>query len=326
MDREINFSVLGEGFIGKKHKFFIEQTKDARLLSTIDSVNPESDYSSIKSFVEGDKGETDVVCIATPNGLHGDQAIELLNAGYHVVIEKPMALHKAKATEVVETAQRMDKKVFVVMQNRYSPSAQWLKSLVDSGALGKLYFVQVNCFWNRDGRYYKGTTWHGSKELDGGTLFTQFSHFVDLLYWCFGDFHKIRTRLFDFNHENLTEIEDSGMIGFEFENGGIGQFNYSTSAHQTNLESTLTLLSENASIKIGGQYMDQIIHCSDPNFKPEEVKPFDVQMGPYKGNSANHRFVFDNVVHTLKGTQKEATNAKEGLAVVDIIERIYNAR
>ena len=108
-----------------------------------------------------------------------------------------------------------------------------LKEILDQGILGKIYMVQVNCFWNRDDRYYKPNPetgrpggWHGTKDLDGGTLFTQFSHFIDLMYWYFGDITNINARLRDFKHQTTTDFEDSGFISFDFTEGGMGSLNY----------------------------------------------------------------------------------------------------
>lgn len=105
------------------------------------------------------------------------------------------------------------------MQNRYSPPAKWMKNIVDKGVLGDIYMVQINCFWNRDERYYTPQTWRGSKEYDGGVLYTQFSHFIDMMYWLFGDIKSIQTKLYNNNHIGITEFADSGFSSFEFVKG-----------------------------------------------------------------------------------------------------------
>jgi UDP-N-acetyl-2-amino-2-deoxyglucuronate dehydrogenase len=147
------------------------------------------------------------------------------------------------------------------MQNRYSPPSQWIKSVVDQRLLGDIHLVQVNCYWNRDERYYKAGSWKGSNALDGGTLFTQFSHFIDILYWLFGDITDIQGKFADFNHNDLTEFEDSGLVTFRFLDGGMGCLNYSTAVWDKNLESSMTIIGSNGSVKIGGQYMDQVEYC-----------------------------------------------------------------
>jgi predicted dehydrogenase len=194
--------------------------------------------------------------------------------------------------------------------------------------------VQINCYWNRDDRYYKPdpksgrpTTWHGTKDLDGGTLFTQFSHFIDLMYWYFGDITNIKARFSDFSHQNSTDFEDSGFISFEFVDGGIGSLNYSTAVWDTNLESSITIVAENGSIKVGGQYMNEVEYCHIKDYVmpvlAESNPPNDY--GPYKGSAANHHYIYDNIVDVLNGDGKITTNALEGMKVVEIIERIYSS-
>jgi predicted dehydrogenase len=188
--------------------------------------------------------------------------------------------------------------------------------------------VQLNCFWNRDDRYYSKGNWHGSKELDGGTLFTQFSHFVDIMYWLFGDIENINGSFYDFNHSNLTEFEDSGLVSFDFLNGGSGVINYSTSVWDKNLESSMTIIGENGSIKVGGQYMDKVEYCHIKGYTMPELAPTNPgnDYGAYKGSAQNHNYVIDNVIDVLNNRASITTNALEGLKVVDIIERIYSCK
>ena len=189
-------------------------------------------------------------------------AIAALKANHHIVLEKPMALSKNSCEKILHTALNHAKQVFCVMQNRYSPPSDWLKTVVDANVLGDIYMVQTNCYWNRDERYYTEGSWHGSKDMDGGPLFTQFSHFIDTLFWVFGDIKNIQARFYDFNHKLLTSFEDSGIVQFDFLSGAAGVLNYSTSVWHQNFESSLTVIAEKGTLKIGGQYMDQIEYCS----------------------------------------------------------------
>jgi predicted dehydrogenase len=188
--------------------------------------------------------------------------------------------------------------------------------------------VQLNCYWNRDERYYKPGNWKGTEDLDGGTLFTQFSHWIDIMYWIFGDITNIQAKFADFNHQKTTAFEDSGFVSFDFLNGGMGCVNYSTAVWDKNLESSLTIVGSKGSVKVGGQYMDQIEVCNIKDYvmpKLEDTNPAN-DYGAYKGSANNHHSVIENVVDTLKGKNKISTNALEGLKVVDIIERIYSLR
>jgi predicted dehydrogenase len=199
---------------------------------------------------------------------------------------------------------------------------------VSEGRLGKIFMVEVNCYWNRDERYYKPGDWKGTLDQDGGTLFTQFSHFIDIMYWLFGDIKNINARFESFNHKHLTELEDSGIITFDFVKGGMGSINFSTSVWDKNMESSITIIGETGSVKVGGQYMDQVEYCHIKDYVMPELAPSNPpnDYGPYKGSAANHQYVIQNVIETLQHKNSATTNALEGLKVVDIIERIYEHR
>jgi predicted dehydrogenase len=188
--------------------------------------------------------------------------------------------------------------------------------------------VQLNCYWNRDDRYYKPGNWHGTQELDGGTLFTQFSHFIDIMYWLFGDITNIKGKFADFSHKDLTDFEDSGFVSFDFVQGGMGSLNYSTSVWNKNLESSITIIGEKGTIKVAGQYMNEVTYCDIEGYTMPELAPSNPpnDYGPYKGSAQNHHYVIQNVVDTLKQNGQISTNVLEGLKVIDIIERIYEVR
>jgi UDP-N-acetyl-2-amino-2-deoxyglucuronate dehydrogenase len=331
---KIKFAVLGAGHIGKRHAEMICRNDECELVAIVDTnkqileaatkLYPATGFSSLNEFLASDI-KAEVVCIATPNGLHAQQALQAIEHGLHVVIEKPMGLHKKECEDVIYKALHHSKHVFCVMQNRYSPPSEWLKKVVTENILGKIYMVQVNCYWNRDDRYYKSDTWHGTAALDGGTLFTQFSHFIDLMYWVFGDIEHVDAKFADHNHASLTDFEDSGFVNFRFTNGGLGSLNYSTSCWDKNLESSMTVIAENGSIKVGGQYMDKVEYCHIKDYTMPELKATNPpnDYGPYKGSAANHHYVIENVVDVLKGRATISTNALEGLKVADMIERIY---
>ena len=332
--KKIKFAVIGCGHIGKRHAEMICRNEDAELVALIDVKNREDlniekfnvpFFNSLNDFFQSGI-DVDVVNIATPNGFHSSQALECLDQKKHVVIEKPISLSKQDAEKVLFKALNVHCQVFAVMQNRFSPPSVWIKDLVESKVLGKINLVQLNCFWNRDDRYYIKDSWHGKLDLDGGTLFTQFSHFIDLMFWLFGDISNISKKLVDFNHEQLTEFEDTGIIHFDFINGGIGCLNYSTSVWDTNLESSMTIIGQKGSVKIGGQYMDKVEYCHIKDYIMPELAPTNPgnDYGAYTGSAQNHNFVIDNVVNTLNNKSVVSTNALEGLKVVEIIENIYS--
>lgn len=331
----IRFGVVGVGHIGKRHAEMIQRREGMELVAVADIRDQASCefvgnvpfYSDHEAMLEAHP-ELDVVCICSPNSFHSEQAITAIQADCHVVVEKPMALSRHNGERVLHAALAKGKQVFCVMQNRYSPPSIWLKELVDSGVLGSIFMVQIQCYWNRDDRYYSKIPWKGTLEKDGGTLFTQFSHFVDIMYWVFGDVHHIQSRFADFAHGHNTDFEDSGLITFEFvQNGALGALNFSTAVAETNFESSLTIIAENGTVKVGGQYMNEVEYCNIRGYEMPELPASNPanDYGHYKGSAANHGYIFENVQNALSGNGEITTNALEGLKVVDIIERMYAA-
>jgi predicted dehydrogenase len=335
--KTIRFAVVGCGYIGKRHAEMINRDPHAQLVGTVDILKdiqltdqdgrPVPHFTALEDFLKAGI-PCDVVNICTPNGLHASQAIQAIRSNKHVVIEKPLALSRKEAEDVLFEALRHNVLVFGVMQNRYSPPSRWLKEMVDSGRLGRIYSVHINCFWNRDQRYYTPGHWHGTADLDGGTLFTQFSHFIDIMFWLFGDIRNIRGHFADFAHQHLTDFEDTGVITFEFDSGALGTLSYSTAVWDKNLESSLTIIAEKGSIKVGGQYMEKVEYCHVKDYSFTELPPTNPgnDYGHYKGSAQNHNYVIENIVQVLNGSGHITTNALEGLKVVDIIERIYALR
>lgn len=336
MQEKVRFVVIGAGHIGKRHAEMIRREEEGELVAFVDIRSKEECgaqdfdvpfFTSMEELFESGL-DFDVANVCTPNGLHASQSLEALENRKHVVCEKPMALSKADCEKVIFKSLQMSKQVFCVMQNRYSPPSQWIKSIVEDGTLGEIFMVQLNCYWNRDDRYYKPGGWKGTADLDGGTLFTQFSHFIDIMYWLFGDITNIQGRFADFTHEFSTDFEDSGVVNFDFINGGMGCINYSTAVAIQNLESSITIIGSKGSVKIGGQYMNEVEVCSIEGYEMPvlaETNPGN-DYGHYKGSAANHNYVIKNVIDTLKGRTSATTNALEGLKVVEIIERIYTVR
>jgi predicted dehydrogenase len=327
----VRFAVVGCGHIGRRHMEMIARQPFAELAACCDVLPLGADFPGTPFFMSLEEMLAadlpfDVLNICTPNGLHAPMAVRALETGHHVVIEKPMALHTRDADRILQAADRSGRRVFCVMQNRYSPPSVWIKEMIDSHRLGQLFLVQINCYWNRDERYYRPGGWHGTRDMDGGTLFTQFSHFIDLLYWLFGDIANIRTRLADFNHQTLTDFEDSGIVTFDFLRGGMGVLSYSTSVYDANFESSVTIIGEKGTVKIGGQYMNEVEYCRVRDYTMPTLPPTNPgnDYGAYRGSAQNHHYVIENVVDVLRNRGAEiTTNAADGYKVVDMIERMY---
>lgn len=338
----IRFAVVGFGHIGRRHAAIVGAAAGARLVAVCDAVPrndlqwPEGLNPGLPFYQRLDEMladvEIDVVCICTPNGFHAEQAMDCLAASRHVVIEKPLALTVAECDAVIAAAETYDRHVFGVMQNRYSPASTWLKRVVEGGRLGRLLQVHIDCFWNRDARYYhtpEGKThpWHGNPCLDGGVLYTQFAHFLDLLCWSFGPVRVIHAVAANQTHHDLHPFADGGAAQFRLEGGGIGSLNFSTSVWDRNFESTLTVIGSRGTVKLAGQYMNELSYCHVKGLDPPSLPPASApnDYGGYRGSAANHHFVIDNVIDVLNGRAEVATTAREGREVVALIEDIYAA-
>jgi len=330
MSDKLRFAVLGCGHIGTRHINSIRAHKGCELVALCDTKPLQTAIAetSIPFFDNDDdlfNENFDVLCVATPNGLHEQHALKGLKQQRHVLIEKPMSLTAASCQRIIEEAKKQKREVFCVMQNRYSAPSKWLKELMQSKILGDVFFVTVNCFWNRDNRYYKKESWRGSKDLDGGTLFTQFSHFIDSLLWLFGDIENITTRFQNFSHRQVIDFEDSGSIQFNFQNGAIGNFNYTTSVPDENMESNITVIAEKGVVKISGQYMDRLEICKIPGGQVPLFAKQD-RPSPQQMMETNYSFLFDNIVCVLKYNGQKDIDPLEAYKVVAIIEKIYSGK
>lgn len=330
------------GHIGRRHAALIDAHPEATLVAVCD-VLPASQLSWPEGLAERvsyypdlsaalkEKEAYDVACICTPNGLHATQAIDALRAGLHVVLEKPIALTAVDAQKIAAVAQVESREVFGVMQNRYSPASAWLKKALDDNALGDVLQVHLDCFWNRDERYYFDQSgelhpWHGDADLDGGVLFTQFSHFIDLLCWAFGAPQILAAQFRNQRHQAIHPFPDTGMVHFSLPGGSLGSLNFSTGIWDKNFESTLTVIGSKGTIKLGGQYMNLVRHCHVAGLAHPELPPSlpANDYGGYTGSAANHHYVIDNVVDVLRGRANVATPVEDGIAVVKTIEAMQH--
>lgn len=330
----IKFAIIGCGHIAQRHAKHIQQHPHAQLVGAYDIV-PEKNQAfvaqhQLPSFPTLDAllqhSNADIVNVCTPNGSHHETVIAALQAGKHVLVEKPMAIRKSDCEDMVLTALRYNRSLFVVKQNRFNPPVQAVKQLIHQQKLGQIYNVVVNCFWNRNAQYYQNSDWKGTKALDGGTLFTQFSHFVDVVYYLFGDFEVKYGVVKNVAHGNLIEFEDTGHFGLHFKkSGALGSFSYTTATYQQNMEGSITVFAEHATIKIGGKYLNTIDYQATNGFDISDLPNSNPanNYGYYEGSMSNHDKVMDNVVQTLQGKAQIMTNAYEGLKVVELIEQMY---
>jgi UDP-N-acetyl-2-amino-2-deoxyglucuronate dehydrogenase len=330
---KIKFAIVGCGRIAQRHAEHIH--KRGTLVAVCDTVQQKADklameygakpYYSITEMLSKER-EIDVVSVCSPNGLHAAHAMEALKAGCHVLCEKPMSLTSSESGEMIKLAEQVNKRLFAIKQNRFNPPVAAVKKVIEEGRLGKIYSLQLTCFWNRNADYYHNS-WKGTKALDGGTLYTQFSHFVDLLYWMIGDVKETKAYMSNYAHEGIIEFEDTGVVILRFANGAIGTINYTVNSYEKNMEGSLTIFGEKGTVKIGGQYLNELEYQNIEGYKienlPEGNKPNNY--GNYVGSMSNHDKVYDNLIEVLQNNASITTSSFEGLKTVEIIEKIYNS-
>jgi predicted dehydrogenase len=330
---EIQFAIVGCGRIAQRHAEHI--SKMARLAAVCDIKRQRADelaakhnckaYSSIEEMLKQEPA-IDVIAVCSPNGLHAEHTLKGLRAGKHVLCEKPMALRAADCRRMIEESEQNAKKLFVVKQNRFNPPIAALKKAVDEGRLGRIVNVQLNCFWNRTDAYYKDSDWKGTLDLDGGTLYTQFSHFIDLLIWMVGDIGNVEVLTRNFLHQSTIDFEDTGVVALEFTNGALGTINYTVNSYKKNMEGSISLFGEKGTVKIGGQYLNALEYQCIEGYEITNVAvsaPAN-DYGFYQGSMSNHDKVYQNVLNVLTHNDEIATSGLEGLKTVEVIERIYS--
>lgn len=328
-----NFAILGCGRIAKRHAGIIISLGN---LTAVSDIKPEraDEFGKLfgcKAFTDYKKmlseSNIDIVSTCTPNSLHHIHTIDALLSGKHVICEKPMAINVSDCIDMINASEKSGKKLFIVKQNRFNPPVAALKKLIDENRLGKIFNVEINCFWNRNEEYYLSSDWKGRESLDGGTLFTQFSHFIDLVYWLIGDVCRVHAYRKNYSHKNTIEFEDTGAALLEFNNGAIGTLSYTVNSFGRNMEGSITIIAEKGTVKIGGQYLNVLEYQNIENYKIEglpESRPAN-DYGFYQGSMSNHEDVYKNVIDVLDNNGTIAASAYEGMKTVEIIRKIYDA-
>jgi len=332
--KKYNFAIIGCGRIAQRHAQHITNNGILKAVCDTDQIKANAlatdykakAYYNLDDVLENEK-DIDVIAICTPNGLHSEQTIKSLRAGFNVLCEKPMAISVADAGQMISESLKANKLLFIVKQNRFNPPVVAIKNAIEKGKLGKIYSAQLNCFWNRNEAYYKNSDWKGTKKLDGGTLYTQFSHFIDLFYWLVGDVKEVKAKIANYAHQGIIEFEDTGAVSLEFYNGALGTINYSVNSFGKNMEGSITIFGEKGTVKIGGQYLNELEYQNFEDFSADNLPAGNPpnEYGEYKGSMSNHDKVYENVIKVLDKKAVIATNAFEGMKSVEIIERIYNS-
>jgi UDP-N-acetyl-2-amino-2-deoxyglucuronate dehydrogenase len=331
--KPVNFAVIGIGNIGRKHIKSLLSIDSISLEAVCDIDESKFEFckkvnSNITFFTDYHlllkEPDIDIITIATPHGLHAQMAMDAMEAGKHVIVEKPMALTVSECDRMNAVSQKTGKRLFIVKQNRFNKPILAVTKALDEKKLGKIYFVQCNVFWNRNEEYYSLSDWRGEKKLEGGALHTQVSHFIDLLVWWFGDIKQAKT-LVDTVHHNI-EIEDVGVSALQFNNGVLGSLAWTTNVYNKNFEGSITIIGEKGTIKIGGKYLNKIDYWDVKSYpQPENGEMDDLvnDYGSYFGTASNHDIMFHEIIAHFTQKRKGVVEGVEGEKTVQATELIY---
>ena len=328
--RKIRFAVVGCGRISKNHFDSLKLHKDEAELVAVCDVDPAALSKAVE--VTGAKGyprlelllreaDVDVVVLATPSGIHSIQAIEVAEAGRHVVTEKPMSTRWADGKRMVQACDARGVRLFVVKQNRRNKTLQLLKRAVDAHRFGRIYMVNMNVFWSRPQSYYDSAAWRGTWEFDGGAFMNQASHYVDLLDWMIGPVESVQAYIATLARN--IEVEDTGVASIKWRSGALGSVNVTMLTHKKNFEGSLTILGEKGSVRVGGVAVNEIQHWEFEDGAPgdEEVKEASYQTTSIYG--FGHPVYYENVIKTLRGEAEAETDGREGLRSLELLIAIY---
>lgn len=333
--KKIKFAIVGCGSIGKRHIAVLDAEPEAEIVAICDidaaKVNEQSNlYNGIKVFSDYatmlNEIDADIINVVTPHHLHASMTVDALNKGFHVLVEKPMALTSADCALMNDAAIKNNKNLWVVKQNRHNVPIRLAKDVLQNNRLGKIFIVKCDILWNRYQGYYDESPWRGKKQFEGGALYTQASHFIDLLVWWFGDVVSAKTMMETQNHQ--IETEDTGVSVLKFKNETIGNLIWTTCVYNKNYEGSITIIGEKGTVKIGGQYLNKIEYWDVEGFPlPEGIEFSDKPnaYGKYQGTSSNHDKVIKSIISQMQGRSFETVDGFEGIKSIAAIELLYGS-
>ncbi|HJV84455.1 MAG TPA: Gfo/Idh/MocA family oxidoreductase [Noviherbaspirillum sp.] len=329
-DRKIRFGLVGCGRISKNHIGAMQQHEDSCELVGVCDVDPRAlesaagatgakAYRSLEAMLADCKA--DAFVLATPSGLHSSQAIQVAQAGRHVVTEKPMATRWEDGKRMVAACDEARVRLFVVKQNRLNTTLQLLKKAIEDKRFGKINMVNLNVFWTRPQEYYDSAKWRGTWEYDGGAFMNQASHYVDLVEWLIGPVESLHA--YTATLQRNIEVEDTGVLSLRWRNGALGSVNVTMLTWPKNLEGSITVLGERGTVRIGGVALNEVQHWefADRSEDDDKVKTASYETGSVYG--FGHARYYDNVIKVLRGEAEPETDGREGLKTLEVLIATY---
>jgi len=241
-NKRLAFGVVGCGAIGPTHGAAVAQLADeAELVAVADPIAERAKtmagkfgvsriYEDYSQLIRDDG--VDVVCICTPSGMHADMAIAAMEAGKHVIVEKPMDVTLASCDRMIQAERKTGRKMTIISQHRFDSATQIVKQAIDSGKLGKIVLADAQIKWWRTQEYYDSGDWRGTWRWDGGgALMNQGVHTVDVLQYLVGGVKKLWAQTRTSAHTGI-EVEDIAVCACDFACGAVGTITATTAAYK----------------------------------------------------------------------------------------------
>ena len=299
-----------------------EKVEEKRVQFALDD-NTKS-YTDYKEMLAKEKPKLVAVC--TESGKHAKIALDCIDAGCHVIIEKPIALSLADADEIIRRAETKGVKVSASHQNRFNKSIQKIREAVEQGRFGKMLYGAAHIRWRRDENYYKQASWRGTWEQDGGALMNQCIHNIDLLRWMMGDEAEEVVGMTDRLNHPYIDCEDMGIALVRFKNGSYGVIEGTTDVYPKNLEETLYLFGEKGTVKAGGTSVNKIEAWKFSDGQDEEEKIIDeFHENPPNIYGFGHTPLYADMIDAIKNNREPYVNGEAGRRALELVLAIYKS-
>ncbi len=337
-NEDVGFAIVGTGGIAETYLEAISSAPGAELRAVYNRSGEKakrfasSSDIAVEGTLEGLLGRNDVevVCVATPSGAHGEVAIPAMEAGKHVLCEKPLEVTVEKVDQIIETSERTGRILAAVFQSRFSPQAQLLKETIGRGRFGRITQCSAYIKWWRDDAYYRSANWRGTWSLDGGgALMNQSIHYVDLLQWLVGMPQSVSAYCATLSHEGL-EVEDTAAVSMRFPGGAVGVIEASTSSFP-GFERRIEIVGNEGSAILEDnriefwQFSDEL--PEDEKIRTEEPE-VDISGGtsdPRAISTEGHRLQILDLVGAIRENRSPTIPGSEGRKAVQLIQAIYEA-
>ncbi|KQY94425.1 oxidoreductase [Paenibacillus sp. Root52] len=266
----------------------------------------------------------DLISICLPPYEHAPIAVDFLNAGSHVLVEKPMASSLEECDLMIEAAQKSGKVLSVVAQNRFTNPIMKLKKMLDTGLAGSILHAQVDSFWWR-GHCYYDLWWRGTWEKEGGGCTLNHAvHHIDALLWMMGRPDQVQAFMSNVAHDN-AEVEDISIAMLRYPNGALGQITSSVVHHGE--EQQFIFQGQHARISAPWKITAS---SSRANGFPEKNVELEEQIQEVYDRLPNlsyegHTAQIDNVLTAIESGEPPLVDGVSGRSTLEMITAIYKS-